>query len=60
MNESIEMMVPFSAEDLKVAMERCDIGPCQLMIDKNNPPIVENLKNTQDLESKLVVPTFPV
>jgi hypothetical protein len=39
-------------------MERCEIGPCQLMIDKSSPPIIENLKNSMDLKSKLSVPAF--
>lgn len=37
-------------------MERCEIGPCQLMIDNNNPPISVNVKNTQDMQNKLILP----
>jgi hypothetical protein len=39
-------------------MERCEIGPCQLLIDKANPPVKDNLQNTMNLKSKLTIPSF--
>jgi len=43
-------------EDLKVAMERCDVGPCQLLIDKASPPIKENVLAINEIKSKLTLP----
>jgi len=41
---------------MKVAMERCDVGPCQLLIDKASPPVKENLISIENTKSKLSMP----
>jgi len=57
---SQEDVKPYSDEDFKVAMERCESGKCELEIDKNSPPVFLNLTNTMDQKSKLTMPKFEV
>lgn len=57
---SQEDVKPYSDEDFKVAMERCEVGKCELDIDKNSPPVFLNLNNTMDQKSKLTMPKFEV
>lgn len=39
-----------------MAMERCDEGPCQLLIDKASPPVKENLISIETAKTKLSMP----
>jgi hypothetical protein len=56
--ESNDAIKPYTAEDLKVALEKCEQGPCELMIDKSSPPYIQNLQNVRNLKTKLNVPSI--
>lgn len=32
------------------------MGPCLMMIDKNSPPVADNMANTMNLKTKITIP----
>lgn len=37
---------PYQNSDAKLALERCEEGPCKELVDKSSPPIKQNFDET--------------